>query len=262
LPEELKMMPLLNSFLAVAFAAPLLGAEVDRTRFEAILLPVKLNSPLSGAFGTAWATNFVAYNSSDREVIYFGGSCPLGIICPGERKWPARSFENPVHYSGNPGYVLFVEREHRNKLAFHLRVFDTARIDVSNGAELPVVWEQDFLFESTQLLDVPINERFRAMLRIYALASLQSRESTLFTVRLFSDGGTLLAQGVFLVTEQLGPLLVFPGYVQVDLGAAFRLTDTLVSRVEITSDHPERPFWAFVSVTDNVTQQVTTRTPQ
>jgi hypothetical protein len=123
------------------------------------------------------------------------------------------------------------------------------------GAEIPVVREKDFFGRPLELLNVPTDLRFRVALRVY-------------------DRGLPAAIGLtiysFNTDESLVSTFLFPGrqnpaYVQIsDLIATYpQLAGKGPLRITLTPPIQGNPsLWAFVSVTNNETQHVTTISPQ
>jgi len=124
------------------------------------------------------------------------------------------------------------------------RVHDTTRDGDSWGVEIPAVPDTQFR-RSIVLLSVPADARYRSLLRVYGYGSFDTNVTVAFR-----DDGT----GEFLGSQAL---LLRSGYAQLPIdtfpGAHARL------RVQVTSD--SSLIWAFASITNNVTQQVTTVTP-
>lgn len=251
------LLPLLTLILIVsAHCVTAYGVEFDR-----VLLPIFLRSTVQGAFESRWTTDFLVRNDNNDPVIV----TPPGICgvpeCPTNQFGPHTSFQPPVYVAVNyPTAFLLVSRPGSERVSFNLRVQDTSREALTWGTEIPVVREKDVRTDAITLLNVPTDPRFRTMLRMYDFDGATDHQ---VQVRIYAaNDQTVLAESTVTLRSPNAGLA--PGYAQ--LG---NLTDTypqLVSadrlRIEITPVTPGVRFWAFVSVTNNDTQHVTTITPQ
>ena len=128
---------------------------------------------------------------------------------------------------------------------------DTARQAEGYGTQVPVVRERDmFVNSDLTLLDVPIDPRYRVKLRIYAF---DSGEYPVF-VTVYRAVGPIDVHHVPLSRSCSGlECEAIPWYGELDLppgGTNERVN--LYFGVGI-----DAPAWAFASVTNNETQQVT-----
>jgi len=169
---------------------------------------------------------------------------------------------------GEPqGSLMYFRRGDAAKVTFNLRIQDLSRAAQTWGTEIPVVRESAFRIGITSLIDIPLDSRFRQMLRVY---DPDAAAGALILARIFDDGGTTPIVEVPLqfqvrksnnvVTTALLPFR--PGYAQLDLGGLPELRGHAGARVELQPLTPQLRYWAFVSVTNNDTQHVTTITPQ
>jgi hypothetical protein len=63
--------------------------------------------------------------------------------------------------------------------------------------------------------------------------------------------------------ELFGAFRLFPGYAEIGFVASLpELRDSALVHIELAPLSPEQRIWAFVSVTNNETQHVTTISPQ
>jgi hypothetical protein len=114
--------------------------------------------------------------------------------------------------------------------------------------EIPVVHREDFREGQVSLLNVPVDPRFRNTLRIYSL----SRSAVLIDLR-FGNGPT---QQLYLQPGESWfepATLTFTDF-------PLRGNGPATTRVVIDAP-PGVPIWAFITVTNNDTQQITTITP-
>jgi hypothetical protein len=136
--------------------------------------------------------------------------------------------------------------------------------DRNHGVEIPVVRRDDFSEESIGLVDVPTSSRFRLTLRIYGLNRGESFVN-------LAIGGL----GVGHVPIQPGRTIFEPSYaVFTDFRSAFATVfegRSIPPTTNVLVDVPRgvggvvipgTPIWAFITVTNNETQHITTITPQ
>ena len=238
--------------IVLCFAARTLLAQVSSS-YERILLPVSTDE-IPGSFGSRWVTDLWYRNDGDEPAAVFPlavtdytPSPHVDVLLPVIKAGPG----------GPPGAFLYVTRSLADNLRFNLRVRDLSRQALTWGTQIPVVREAQFSSKRLVLLAVPIDAHFRALLRIYdaSFGFVTAR------VRVFELGSdTLLAQRDMQLSS-VPELPYDPGYAQLAISDIVAATNELrVVRVEIEPLTPMR-FWAFVSVTNNETQQVTTVVP-
>ena len=223
------------------------AATPDFDVFERILFPVLFDAP--GALGSHWITEAAIGNPEKWDVETFNDITSIVCTVPpcGER---VRARSKLAWTGGNypSGVALIVARRDADDLAFALRARDTAHAAQSFGTEVPVVRESE-MFESTMtLLDVPLDPRYRVKLRIYAYAEGDARLLGLGaprTVRLTRP-------------ECSGASCAWlPAYATIDLAPG-----SADQRVNLYIEPPAgTKAFAFATVTNNETQQVTTVTP-
>lgn len=251
-------VPLVLSLLApVAIAQPL------RERFVQVLFPLAFEGELAGAHGSRWVLESWGRNGADHFVIV--SSAP-DMRCAGPRcvVWaPARTtFPGPAHPAGAPaGAFLYVEKEHLDDVQFGLRVRDVSRPEISFGAAVPVVREDQLRSGTLMLLDVPRDPRYRVSVRVYTndMAAAAPVELSLWDM----DGEAALATTwlEWRPPERSGSAFdAWPVTAEAhDVLAALPEAggDGRV-RIEIASPSP---VWAFATVTNRETQQVTVIAP-
>lgn len=239
-----------------------------------VLLPIYLEEPVSGAFGSRWVSEFaVRNNSSVGSVLIEPCSLPPDGAClavlnadenlnPGETQTalPVRYLD---HHPGGPGKILYFpaisEPAGRpNDLSFHLRIFDSSRAGLNAGTTLPVIREQELLTATTRLVGVPVDPRFRTTLRVYELDQLESD----FAIRVYDQktGALLSEQRVHLAVRspELEPRFE-PAYVEIG-NLPLPLSGPV--QVEVQPLTGGVKFWTFLSITNDETQHVTLVTPE
>ena len=199
----------------------------DRVLF---LVPVVIDA--AGAGGTKWESALVVHNENT-EAVSIGGLAVAPLATATAKLIPP---------AGSSGTYFDVPKRLAGNVSASLRVHDTTRDADSWGAEVPVVPETQFR-RSVILLAVPTDARYRTLLRVYGYAGHDAG----VTVAFRDDATDKLLD--------IRALRMQSGYVQlpIDVTSAPRL------RVQVTSE--TSPVWAFVSVTNNTTQQVTTIAP-
>ncbi|HEV8658460.1 MAG TPA: hypothetical protein VGS96_07505 [Thermoanaerobaculia bacterium] len=227
-------------------------------------MPVFVNSPVHGAYNSLWATEFWVGATRGPVQILETRQClacsPLFIVEDNKALQPSLIVKEP----GDPvGVILYVRRPTAANARFNLRVQDLSRQALTWGTELPVVREGDLRTDEVVLLNIPLDDRFRQALRIYDVSG-NSGSSFKVTVEEIASG-TVLAEetattagGRFFASD----FPVTAAMVEItDLRARLALPASGAVRVIVSATTPT-PFWAFVTVTNNETQHVTTITPQ
>jgi hypothetical protein len=227
--------------------------------FERILLPI-FTLPANGAFGSLFITYFSLWNTAGAEIPVFAfpppqctlATCPpqppgpLPVILKARQGSPATFFQ----FDGNPGRLIYVPKGAHQRLAASLRVADLSRSNQSFGTRIPVVPESEFRDDFLALIDIPSSANFRNTLRVYSLDS-----ETSVHVRVISSDSTRI--GSEMDIDLRDPIdMLHSGYAQV--------SDLLTfsgGRIEIEPKTPGKRIWAFVSVTNNDTQQITVVAP-
>jgi len=254
----------IDIFLGPFPAAHIEGRFGYAVQREPVLIPISA----AGVVGreALWSTELWVHNDSDRDVSMLPILCidligvhdcqgdPLIVKANSSRKLPARSYASPEYIGG----FLFPPADASDKLSYDLRLLDAAH--AGNGTSLPVVHYSAMQRRKLTMLNVPAdNVRARRRLRI------ETAGDSDFVVRVYDlDSGRELAERTWearLPTDSAG--LVFTINDDVLNGTAAGATRL---RVEVEETWPPAPslasFYAFISTTDNVTQQVTIIAPQ
>jgi hypothetical protein len=234
--------------------------------FERVLLPV-LTGPTAGAHGSLWTTEVWVHNSGEVPVPMLYQECWVSACALYFHVPPSTTQRPPIGTLGpdeRPGMLLWIPKEHSSAISFSLRAQDLSRQSQTWGTEIPVVREAEFLTSTAQLLNVPITDEFRQTLRIY---EVESRSHAEFIVRVYEQESNLLLGERTLLTRGFGDpdwgIPRRPGSVGAGLLDLFALPQSVTRvRVEVTPVTTGIRFWAFISVTNNETQHVTTITPQ
>ncbi|HEX8152032.1 MAG TPA: IPT/TIG domain-containing protein [Thermoanaerobaculia bacterium] len=237
---------------------------------ERILFPA-FTGPVRGQFGSEFFTTARAANRSTQEVRILGVdyNCSLAdpplfhdpatqpVILVGRVGTTVELLTDCSHWPG--GRFLYVQQRDFDAVTFNLRVHDVSRNAQSNGTEIPVVRGSDFTDAPIVLPGVPIDPRFRALLRVY---SSSSTEDTV-TVRI-NDGverAVRLQPGRDLYEPAYAVFSDFPASLP-DNATTFTVTVIPPPERIGSPTIPGTPMWAFITVTNNATQEITTITPQ
>jgi hypothetical protein len=240
-----------SDFVQVSPAALYYFDAPESSVFEHILFPVLEDA--EGAHGSHWVTE--ATISNPRPWFVENASYVEPMTCVlypcGERMMPGetRTFDGDWYPHGA---ILLAPRPEAPDLAFGLRARDTSRHAEGLGTRIPVVREKDMVHgESIELLDVPVDPRYRVKVRIYLAGPtvLEDLPGSMSIVR-----GASAEKVDFMMTPAEGNV---PAYAEIDLPAG-----ATHERVNLIITPPlDATAWAFATVTNNQTQQVTIITP-
>ncbi|MEA2329503.1 MAG: hypothetical protein QOE68_4462 [Thermoanaerobaculia bacterium] len=131
-------------------------ASTDPATFETILFPVSFQGP--GALGSQWVTeNFISWSGATfRDPL----PCCASVIAGNSPQ---------LLNNANPwGIVLYAVRGTADSLHLASRIRDTSRQAETAGTEVPVVRERNFR-SRLSFINVPVNSRYRVMLRLWAI---------------------------------------------------------------------------------------------
>lgn len=235
-----------------------------------VLLPVVIIGEAPGALGSRWVTEIAGRNESDERVAISQtlGPCALLFCAPvyGEPRSTFRPGFRIGQPSGAGAFLSIEDKPAAANVSFSLRIRDVSREAEGWGTELPVVREHELYTSASplQLLDIPLDPRYRNMLRLYDADGPSDMKLLVEVLR--NDGDEVRASRViqFPGGEVTFASAGVPGYVQI--GFAELLPPGLPAservRLRISTTEHWRRFWAFVTVTNNATQQVTAITPQ
>lgn len=229
--------------------------------YERLLLPV-FTPAMQGAFGAEFHTDLRIANHGVAGVVdVFGLRLQCRVLCPTippdkplgiPSVWEIQPGD--LIQDGAPGKFIYVRKAELDALAMNLRVHDVTRDDLNFGTEIPIVRENEFLLNRVVLVGVPTDPHFRNTLRIYG--------DTSFTAHVKVGN----REPVRVRVEHATPTDIFlPAY---GVFSDFP-TDGFPVRVTIDVEpdiHPilpiDTPIWAFLTVTNNDTQMISTITPQ
>jgi len=246
------------------------GAEP--IQFEKVLLPIALQAPVKGANGSIFETRFSLLNAANQAVAIRGYDRCGGIsLCidaptpPGATFYPQLNIFN----SEIPAFFMYVDEMFVRDVKMGLRVQDVSRQSQTWGTEIPVVPSSRAFTAKSELLDIPIGPDFRLTLRVYDFDPAPERSAT---IRFFGinedtrlepvDLLLLTMTRTFRIVTTGGSGASHPGYIEVSgIASIPELAGHTRVRIEIEPVTAGLRYWAFVSVTNNDTQHITTITP-
>jgi hypothetical protein len=241
---------------ALACLLVVAAVRVDAVDFERVLIPVVAdNTP--GAFGSRWQSELFGRNTGDTPVVVKlspNEICVIPETCfpPGA---PHSTFALP--YPSAPGGVfVLVERTGADRIRFNLRVYDAARDESFFGVNLPAVRESDFSDAALHVVNVPADTRARATLRIY---SSESRASVaVVRIRALDRPSPKPVELVVQLNEQQSfSSFLYPAFGAIQDVAAVLPREWVGARLDIEVEpEPGIRVWAFVSLTNNISQAV------
>lgn len=231
------------------------AATPDESVFERILIPVLYNG--GGANGSQWRTELEMRNLSQKGSLRFFPN----VMQPLAASVPTGPQKVVITHQSTKGVVLFIPRNIADDVRFGLLVRDVSRDQSAWGTEVPVVRERDSQLGDTPLMlaNVPFDDRYRLTLRLYSI------DGGPLTFDVFTAETPFVSRNVSIEPACETPPCnsVDPGFASVDLGALMpELAGRGARSIFIRPWTPARPHWAFVSVTNNTTQHVTTISPQ
>jgi len=229
-------------------------AQLGDYREQEILLPIHVD-PTHGNFGSRWISELWLRNGTDRRLYIFPLTYSDWFVFPGETQMPP-VWRRPV--GSPPGQLLLITSTDPDRIRFNLRVRDTSRQSESWGTELPAVRESEFRRERIVLLNIPADDRYRRVLRIYQPLPRGHIGGDVVIRILGIPDDQLLWEQRMTLKGRGNPYI--SAYLEVPLNS--QIAGVARARVEIVPLYPWMKIWAFISVTNNETQQVTTVTPQ
>jgi hypothetical protein len=240
----------------LAATAPVLEAG-DLGSFERILIPTIADRPVPGAFGSQWVTEISGRYTGDQQLQIYFPTCPDGLPCGLRFVPPDTPFGSEAFYHGGVaphGAILRTRPSLADNTLISARVRDLSRSRETWGTELPVVRESRLSRDPVVLLNVPNDDRFRVMIRMYDFEPTISGNP--FHVTVYPLDGDTPVSDFMMPTAELSGAVYFA--VASDLLLPVNAPDRL--RVEIRTAIPSK-IYALASITNNETQHVTIVTP-
>lgn len=234
---------------------------VDR---EAVFVPVAVDG-VAGTDGTLWSSELWVHNAADHDVALYPAYTTtfLGYDAwYGDRLIVKANSARRVPLNSAPygvGAFIYPPSDAHDQLSYDLRLFD--RGHPGSGTSMPVLRLDAMRRGKLTMLNIPADSASaRRRLRIFAVYDSE------YVVRVYDlDSGQELSERTLTArfpTDMPSPTTEV-STLDDDLAVSARSGATRL-RVEVEQTYPPDShfFWAFVSVTDNATQQVTIITPQ
>lgn len=231
------------------------------TSLEPVLIPI-FGPPVHGQFGSEFRTTVVAsHRGGSGRAFLFGldTSCflltpVLGVEDPRLIEPNGTTYDLFTDCATWPAKLFYLSQANADDITFNARVRDVSRSGLSHGTQIPIVRRNDFKQESIVLLNVPLDSRFRNALRIYSLDEAN--------VQVTIDGvehEVSLTPGRDRFEPSYAMFTNFP-LPESDGTSMARVTVTPLT--PLTSPPSPTPrIWAFVSITNNTTQEITIVSP-
>ena len=251
---------LFSLVVSLLFLASPLSAQ-EEEGYTRLLVPLTAYN-VPGVNGSVWTTEWTVFNGT-AEQLYVSGPFPFLSLSPMiqdntvEAQQTKRLFLRETD-RGMDGAWIYVPDASLERLSMSLRVRDISVNAQSYGTSIPLVRRHEYK-PAIRLIDVPVDPSYRATLRVYSYTD--EPHPVLVTVFAANRAAPLDQYEVALHRNELRGIeeTPRPAYVQLDpLSEAVRASGGAV-RIEVTS--LGAPVWAFVSISHNQTQQVTTVLP-
>jgi hypothetical protein len=242
---------------------------IPEKTYQQILIPL-VSADTPGANGALWKNELRMIVDGSRQLEIHPNVCDFLSFCDRVPLPLGRPFDprnaGMIYLDPNwrGGQFLYINSEDADSLRINARVYDASRDSEGAGAEIPIPRQSDFTSGTIALFDIPLAAHLRHNLRIYDDAG---RPVTAI-IHVFADDETTPRATVEYGLRTHGNLLtsmrkpVRPGYVEVDPTQFADLAGAARMRVEIEPRNGTDRLWAFLTVTNVETHQVTAFTPQ
>lgn len=263
----------------ITIRAPGTITFVSDADFETILLPHIPGDPLPGANGSMWRVEMFVRNDSPHSLKFDLPMFGYTLVSPPPPDWfivPPQTTAEVATYSLNGPARMRLPAIAAASIVFATRLWDESRATENFGTRIPTVRERDFRRGAITIPGVPMGTVFRNTVRVFS----PDGERHQFRVRVLTHA-TLpaAAWGPYpphepVIAEVLAtytvsaeandpadksgfpwsvpmasiPIPYFPGNTKVQV------------QIDVVDDE-RAAYWAYVSVTNNETQQVTLLTP-
>lgn len=227
-----------------------------------------------GAFGSQWISELRVMNTGSGGAVIDNvglgcttNECFPDPFAPGTSIDASLSIRDVLGGTGIPGALLLVKKDVLSQFEFQLRVRDISRDAERWGVAVPVVPES-LARERVDLLGVPIDSRYRQMLRVYAFDRLSGSQvrvriygATANPLQIPTSSDALLAETILPL--QLAPTASMPSYAELsNLAQLPGVAGSPFNEIRVTAESLQPlGIWAMVSVTNNTTQEVTVIAP-
>jgi hypothetical protein len=259
------------AFLLLIVSLPARGQSTLPFDAKRVLLPITVTDA-PGAYGTRWSSELWLRTEVAGAVYPVLGPsacdppCRDPTVIPKDSSY--RSDFYRTHAGETSGMLLYVDKAHSSEVHISLRLYETSGFYRFLPLQLPTVREREFTTGTVHVPGIPVTADNRSRLRIYGIDPSLPGTARL---RIFSEEPNrpqeLLAERT-LVLNAVPKTYSFSTYT-FDLRpsvAELELTPLIPGgidavRLEITPTTPGLAIWGFVSLTDDVTQAISLRTP-
>lgn len=232
---------------AEEYVCPEGGDGTSPPRTMQVLLPL-VTTWLRGALDTVWYTELWAANTTDEAIIYYFAPCNVACCCNELNTLPPQSL-NWIQLNSRNGILLCLPSDGSIQLQNRIHRADEA--PGSSGVALPVVRTDEFGSGEANLFGLSLDAENRVTLRLYSLEA-----DTWLRVELVGQAGTVLrTSDIHLSAPETTYDYRSPGFAQLSIASVG--PESTPIRIRVRPITEGRRFWAFASVTNNESSQVT-----
>jgi len=225
-------------------------APPDPAFFEPVVFPTLVTG--AGAFGSQWTSDVSVRN--DSTLLSLPATSSFLSAVPPFRTLTFTGVNAPA------GAVFYASRQVAPLTYFDVLVRDLSRQAQTLGTEIPVVREWDLYGRAIELLNVPNDPKYRVALRVFRLDGGTNVDVSIYPMQ---DAGVGEIAADFMTLTQPSTASTLTSGSILDLNGKYpQLAGKGPLRIRIFPGLvPPRSAWAFVSVTNNETQDVTIISP-
>lgn len=255
----MRVLTVVASMIAISLFTASASAQGDGEGDpEVYLLPV-VAKELPGAFGSIWQSELWVASNADNTIFVDTDEVCM-FLCTSKEFPPGliRGIPLMPQPGGLPGLLLYTSAG-AEAPTFNLRMQDLSRQAQTWGTQIPVVARSEMSSAPIYLLNVPLSSAFRQTLRVYLPSTDESMNVTVSVINPINE---TVVHGQTVLSVDGGSHPYKPAYAQLDGIQSIISSSEIPSTVNVKIV-PERDlaFWAFISVTNNETQHVTTIVP-
>lgn len=234
--------------------------------YDPILFPI-FSPPVFGQGGSEFRTTATFWNRGGQPVTFYGYDLSCLLIDPPIQPHNPFTLQprrqealNLFPECSQTSAKLFYVPKGNRSLAGSLRVWEVSKQSQNHGVEIPVVQREDFDEDSIALVNVPNDPKFRLTLRVYGLDRGADHVNVIY-------GGNVVPLPLQVPGSVYEPsYAIYTGF-PVPPGGHVPVPPFFNVLVEVPrgpggAPVPGTPIWAFITVTNNETQHITTVTPQ
>jgi hypothetical protein len=253
-----------NALAVLVLLFSTLTAFAQNLPTDFVLVPIN-PGVVSGANGAQWTTTLWAFNLNDQPV---GLNCTDVHTCQLVQPNVTVAVPGPVG-AAHPGFFIRAQvlQPTTATLApvtdtpwLELRTVDSRTAPHSAGTHLPLPHRKDFT-GTVSFPQIPLNGHSRLKLRVYGFEDFTAG-LTIWELNQVDPPGVLQLGPIYLQNQTVsltGSVAgSVPSYAEVDLPDNLPVSALYVSLA--SPDQLSKLMWGFVTITDNVSQEVTIAT--